>query len=504
MKSIYYLFFSSLFIFQAVFGQNNQTQEEVEKRSVQQYESGRVQKNVRFMPAPDEHETLFGAHLVRTSTLLATSCKDYSHSVKVLIYGPSIVGSSVFTEELETQIKSKFPYADITVENKAIGGFGLDRLVRTAWHDVYPAYPDLIVFHAYIGANHSEIERILSNIRRQTTAEIILMNHHLDADRATLYDHDFAYIRYLANKYDCEPVDISTGWLKYLADYNLDKNELLRDHVHQNRDGSWLMAHLIVRHLRYNPLFIGNWNQTVQTFFTAGAYDQGGIANPFSFSNERWAIVKGIPIGDSPKNTLKFTFFGNRIDMIAGFSDSTKLGSARIKIDNRPVSEIPGLYAVTRPSKGAGGWWPAIMRIDNSKPLIPETWTLRMDQVNADSTVYQFSVKGSKTGLDGSGNTAEPFTSKSGRVVIEPSDFMFKEVKQTFKTPTPVGFEIEWTVYPLFQEVYQSPVVKDRSKVYKTTLAQGLTNDYHTIEIIPVGDGEVPIEAFEVHRPPMK
>ena len=57
---------------------------------------------------------------------------------------------------------------------------------------------------------------------------------------------------------------------------------------------------------------------------------------------------------------------------------------------------------------------------------------------------------------------------------------------------------------PMFQSKYICPVLTDQSKVYKTTLVNGLQNGSHTLEIVPNGEGVVPIEALEVHRPSIR
>jgi hypothetical protein len=189
------------------------------------------------------------------------------------------------------------------------------------------------------------------------------------------------------------------------------------------------------------------------------------------------------------------------VDLIAGvISGDVRTGSARIYIDGKPVSSYPGLYTITRPSVLPKSWFPSILRIGYQAPLLEEGWTLRVEGVNADSTVIFFSVEGSKTGFDGAGHTDERFVSRSGRVIIDPDDFMFFKVK----TPVPVGFEVQWSVLPMYREVYRTPAVTDGSRVYKTTVVQGLANGRHTLEIIPCGDGAVPLEAIEVHRPPMR
>jgi hypothetical protein len=476
------------------------SQETAEMNALQQYEQTHPPRSHRPEPAPADREAFFGARVVRTATLLATSCRERRQPVRIIIYGQSIAGSQVLSEELDIRLRQKFPHADIHLENRSIGGFGGDRLLRTAVHDLYDARPDLIIFHVYGGEAHGELEQLFANLRRYTTAEVLLMNHHLDRSSKAIHETSFNYLRYIANKYHCELVDISTEWMRYLADHHLETADLLRDGVHLNRHGNRLAAQFIIRHLQYNSLFPNDWMNTVQTAFVRSAYDQGP-ADAFTFTGEPWKIISGVPAGDTPQSALRYTFHGNRADLIAGqLPDSLKTGSARIYIDGKPVSSHPGLYTITRPSMSPEFWFPAIMRIGYRKPLVEETWTLHVDRANTDSTVFYFSVKGSKTGFDGSGNTAEPFVSKSGRVVIDPSDYMFFKVK----APVPPGFEVHWSVLPLYLEVYRTPVITDRTKVEKTTVVQGLENGLHTLEIIPNGDGPVPVEAIEIHRPPLQ
>ena len=480
------------------------SQESAEQKALQKYEQEHPPRISKPMPAPAENEAFFGARLTRSATLLATSCKERRLPVKILIYGQSITGSRSFSEQISEYLKEKFPYADFTVENKSIGGFGGEQLLRTAVHDVYTNCPDLIIFHVYGGEKHGELEQLFTNIRKLTTADIILMNHHLSGNQKEVSATSYQYLRYIAAKYNCEQVDISTEWVKYLSDNNLKPTDLLRDNVHPNPNGNWLMAQLIGRHIRYNPLFPSLWLNTVQTCFASSAYEINGT-KALEFSGKPWNMVNGVPTGNSEKSGLKLTFYGNRVDVIAGqIQNEEKTGSARIRIDGKPVSDNHSLYAITRPSPGPGTWFPAIRRISHQNPLIVEDWILKIDKISSDSSVWFFSVNGSQTGYDGSGNSAAPFVSKSGRVVIDPYDYMFAQIKKTFKVTTPVGFEASWSVVPLFEDIYQSPEITDKTKVYKITLVQGLKNGPHTLELIPVGDGPVPVEAFEIHRPPMQ
>jgi hypothetical protein len=115
--------------------------------------------------------------------------------------------------------------------------------------------------------------------------------------------------------------------------------------------------------------------------------------------------------------------------------------------------------------------------------------------------VYTFKVVGSVTGEDGSGVSNAPFASRSGRVVIDPADIIFNKIKETFKTVTPVGYKVHWSVVPVFQDKYESPVVTEPYKVYKTTLVNNLPNGVHTLELVSDRKGELPIDYFEVHNP---
>mgnify|MGYP000768626478 FL=1 len=262
------------------------------------------------------------------------------------------------------------------------------------------------------------------------------------------------------------------------------------------------MAQLIGRHIQVNTLYPSDWYKMVRSYYVNTASDVNAD-NPIRFVGEPWKIENGVACGE--KGKLRLDFEGSRVDIVAGILPAgKKKGSARIFIDGKPVSQNKSLYTITRPSAGPGTWFPLVRRIEHKSALIPETWTLKVTAVNSDSTVWSFDVYGSKTGFDGSGTSDRSFVSKSGRVVIQMEDFMFAKIKAVFKNVTKPGFEATWKVEPLFVDIYKSPIIEDEKVVYKTTIVQGLTNSAHTLEIVPIGDGLVPIEAIEVHQPPLK
>jgi hypothetical protein len=469
-------------------------------------EPPKAQGNHFVVPPDDETaQALFGAHIQRAMTLLQTSSREKRFSVRILMYGQSIVGSDDFTRMMSDYLHQQFPNADIQFENRAIGGFEAPRLVRTAVHDLYPYYPDLVIFHVYGGQRTGEVERIISNIRRYTTADILLFNDHRQGT-SEIQESSIGFWKQLTQKYDCELVDVSAAWPAYLHKHALEPAQLLRDGVHPNLDGYTLMTYLIARHLRYNPVFPNNWQQMVRTYDARRPLDEGAN-DEIQVNGDGWSLGKEGILGESPHGKLQLDFDGNRVDLIAAHADAGhKLGTAKLLLDGKPPSENPDVYAITRPSSGPGTWFPAIMRISHTQPLIVEDWTLRITRISKDANSVAFEVAGSKTGPDGSGTNEKTFISNSGRVKIEPRDWLLAQIMTIFKqqTPPPVGFEIHWSVKPMFEDEYRAPGTPDMSKVYETTLFQLISNMHHSLVIIPNGDGAVPIESLQVYRPPLR
>jgi hypothetical protein len=458
-------------------------------------------------PAAEPDQAYFGQHIQRSMALLATSSKQRQWPVKVLIYGQSITGSTVLTRMIEAFLRQRYPFAALTLENRSIGGFGADRLVRTMEHDVLPFYPDLLIFHVYGGELTGDLEGIISNVRRYTTADIVIFNHHQNGDGKAELELGPKTIRYLAQKYDCELVDVTAQWPRYLEENHFVPSRMLRDNVHPNPDGLALLTTLIGRHLQFNPLSpSGSGMNTVRWYAAKRPLDEG-VADEIVFTGPAWKLDDRGAIGDSPGSGLRLQFEGNRVDAIeAHVKGGVAPGTAKILIDGKPPSQNPRLYALTLPSKGPETWFPCIRRVRSEALPLLEDWTLRITEINADASRIRFQVTGSKTGPDGDGVSWERFVSKSRRVVIESRDWMLADIMKIFKQTAPpaVGYEVKWSVLAQSADTYKPEKTGDAGKVYAITLAQGLTNAVHTIEIVPNGDGPVPIEALQVYRPPLK
>jgi hypothetical protein len=108
-------------------------------------------------------------------------------------------------------------------------------------------------------------------------------------------------------------------------------------------------------------------------------------------------------------------------------------------------------------------------------------------------------VTGSVTGEDGSGSYADnPFVSRSERVDIDQADWWLASLKNVSITN---GFKITWSVVPNFVDTYVPPHNPDPTIEQTTTLAQGLTNGRHTLELISSDGHPLPIKGIRVYHP---
>jgi len=430
-------------------------------------------------------------NLQRTMRLLAESTPEKRNTVRVLFYGQSITEQG-WWKIVADDLRARFPHANLVIENRALGGFASQLLVKTAEADLYPFQPDLLIFHVY-GA-HDKYEDIIRRVREQTCAEILIQTDHVtksadlteETDPAKVpiqsgkWDSFFNYnfLPLIARKYGAELCDQRTLWKRYLTDHALEPKALLKDNVHLNAHGEFLMAEVVKAHLRRDA-----------SFDPAPA--------------EAW--VKTLIVGKDVRwenGKLRLEFEGNRVDVVC------KAGSAApavMAIDGRKPSALPELYgftpAVTKPE---GKWpvkWPVVAPIGSEKALLIEDWTLDVKRVDpGNEKLLTFTLTGSKTGPDGEGRSDARFVSRSGRIVIAPEDWNASyALALAGIKPVPESFTVKWSVVPRFVDEFSSPGAIDPAVETTVTLAQGLANTRHTLEI--TGSADTPIIALRVYRP---
>jgi len=426
----------------------------------------------------------FGLGIQRTMTLLATSTPQHRNTVRVLFYGQSITEQE-WSRQVADWLRSTYPNANLDIANRAIGGHSSQLLWRTAEADLYPFQPDLLIFHVY--GSHLDYEKIIRNVLQRTTAEVLLQSDHITkpeelADPATQpvptmstwspWWNQIFLPDLVTRLHHVELLDQRVLWRQYLNENHLAPTQLLKDGVHLNDWGCYLMSHLVEQHLIYRPEAPKTWSGLVTDV------------------KPKWS-----------GNRLELNFTGNRIDLLPLESDAGK--KVRVLIDGRPPSTIPELYGVTRVSPWPNSSWPLILRTTAKNPLLLEDWTVNFQNVSADCKSFSFEVVGSKTGPDGEGKNDAPFASHSGRVVIEPEDWNLAYCKAVFKTPTPPDLKATWKVVPHFIDEPAFTELADKTLENTVTVAQGLTNGLHRL-VLEAEPGTKPrLKAIRVYRPPM-
>ena len=419
------------------------------------------------------------AYIQRTMKMLEESTAENPSHVRVLFYGQSITAQA-WTRIVQKRLEEKYPTVKFEFRNAAIGGYISSVLIRTADHDLYPWYPDLLFFHVY--GPMDKYEEIVRRVRERTSAEIVIWTSHLNSrsrekpnEINTSHDARAAEIRAVAPKYNCMLIDLREKWRKHLADHGLGVKDLLSDTVHLKPQGCELYATLISEELVRAPE-LGDNPQASGTITTipAGASE--------------------VTRGDDSSLTLRFT--GNRVVAV---SDGTGAASAKatVLLDGKPMNDVKELWAITRPSVGpARIWMPAINNIAFETPLVEEDWTLTcLPDSTPDGKKIHFRVQGSVTGDDGEGWNTERFVSRSQRAIIEPSDWRVAWTLGYRKATLPEGFQVTWRSYPLFTREYEP-----KSAGTHTLLVQGCANQPHTLTLIPKG-GALGIREFVVHAP---
>lgn len=439
----------------------------------------------------------YGANVQRAMTLMAASTPLKRNTVRVLFYGQSITYAD-WTRVVGERLRRRYPLTDFAIENRAVLGFSAEYLVKTAEADLYPFYPDLVVFHDY--GSPTDYEAIIRRVRERTTADILMATDHVapllgertdeETDPAKLIAprsplepaapwRNFVFLPGIAKKYDTGLADVRGLWKRYLADHRLKPSALLFDDLHLNAHGNYLMAEIITAQLRYRPeLPDDGWKDRVKTY-TVGP--EGDVT---------W---KG--------GRLVLPFEGNRVELVCGEGGATAPPAA-VRIDGKKPSAFPELYAHTRAEMvSAHSPAPPLLRVGAANPRVIETWTLRFTGPGPDRKGVTFKLSGSVTGDDGEGETGKRFLSKSGRVVIDPDDFFFGLGHQQPADASARPVVIRWSVVPLFADQFALPAARNPFGETVVTVAQGLPNGKHTLEL--TGTPDTPLAAIRVYRPPL-
>jgi len=356
-------------------------------------------------------------------------------------------------------------------------------------------------------------------MRKLTTAEVVAFTHHVMAqkgwDKGQTKDSDL--IMRLAASQGFESIDIRPNWKKYLQTTNAKESDFLKDGVHLNSAGEALWLKISLPHFKYHDDAKPYWEDWIKVYTPDG--------KPFTADAKQEYPAESILLAQP----LKFSFEGNRIDILADATVGQKLGTAKILIDGKVPSSFPELYYVTRGSRPPNFFQPMLRRAQIGKDPVVEKWTLTFNGISNTGEDFSYEAHGSVTGPDGKGNAKEKFVSNSGRLVIDPQWFIMQVLvgKISQGKPYPNGTTCTFEVRPNYMDVWkpEAPVASNNASALSSawngfgtvlaspigsgseqryTLASGLSNGPHTLEIIPNGDGELPVRAIVTHKPPVK
>lgn len=438
------------------------------------------------LPDASGDTSRWGEHIQRTMGLLATSTPENRKAVKILFYGQSIIGNQWHTL-VEQELRERYPYADLTVENLALGGYSAQYLVKTVELDVLQSQPDLVVFHVY--GDHIQYEQIIHIIRQRAAAEVMIMTDHWKRSdwkdgKLTTHSYDGFFDRFLpliAKKYACELVNVRGPWKTLLEQNGWKPDELLRDNVHLNDKGRAVMAQLALRQMLYRP--------ELETPYSKGLVKTLSVATKDAPGDLSW-------IG----NTLEFEFEGSRIDLLRQHAGGA---SCTVLIDGKAPSSIPELTVHSRTTSMAPPHeWPDGMKIGFNAIPPPQIWTLTIDSVDdAQKRAVSFHLEGSVTGPDGQGSNMMDFVSTSGQVTIGADDWGLKRKGPSFRDGMiRPGMKTRWQTIRLGDDLYFPTGQLERDRVVAHTLAAGLRNTTHTLKLISDGVPP-PITAIRIYRP---
>lgn len=439
----------------------------------------------RPLPQGNAWESNFGQGAQRTLRTLESSGPDHHPTVRILFYGQSITQQD-WWKAVAADLRARYPHADLQIENRALGGFASQLLKQTAHADLYPFYPDLLVFHVY--GSHVDYEEIIRETRRQTTAEILLQTDHVtsaadmdeqsDPSLVTMKEWNSwfpnAFVPGIAASYHAGVLGQRNLWKAYLKTNALKPSDLLKDDVHLNAHGCHLMGEIVKAHLVRRPAF------------DASIPANGTIREFVAGKDVSWH-----------EGVLEIPFEGNRVDILPGPQGG---GEVEVLLDGKPPSEFPALVGFNRTSAVPGTGWPAIRMVGHHSPLVPETWSARVSSISLDGKTFRFEVEGSVTGPDGAGDSSSTFVSRSGRVVIEPDAWSLDYAVAVFKKPLD-AFTIHWQAEPRFLD--RVVLTADRPGGEKSvTVAQGMENGPHVLVLRAKGAAAPVLRSIRVYSPP--
>ncbi len=194
-------------------------------------------------------------------------------------------------------------------------------------------------------------------------------------------------------------------------------------------------------------------------------------------------------------------FTGERIELLAaGPLD----GKVKVTIDGKTPQDLDGCWQTSRVSRLPNvPDWPAIKQVSVA-PSVHEadTWTVRVSHLSPAQDKFDFTLTSAKHGADGSGRADEPFTSRSGRVAIQPGDWTLAYAFDAAHSKgVPEGASFQWE--RKFVCTDQPALALPNGAVeQRHVLATGLANGPHRVAIALAPEAPA-VSEIRAYEPPL-
>jgi hypothetical protein len=436
--------------------------------------------------------------IARTLSIIRSATPTQPRVLRVLFYGQSI-SARAWTDPALARLREAYPNVIFDARNMALGGFDAVRLERNAERDLAEFTPDLIVFHVY--GDHRAYERIIQLFRSKTAADIIVQTDHVTTAVEPICAEgiqlrwspppgctghfrfkqakweDFmsrTWVPTMAAKYHLAMEPRRDRWDAYLKAHKLPIKALIADMPHPNERGWKLMAGLFT-----------SW------FETLVARSDGKV--PLTPT-----VTTIAP--PAPGTTQRYTFEGNRFELVAAGALNGKL---RVTVDGKAPQDLDGCWLTSRVSRLPNvPDWPALsqVRVDPSYHK-EDNWTATVTHLDPKQESFDFALTSRLAGPDGAGKASEPFTSPSGRIAIDPQDWILAYGVVKSGKGVPEGYQLHWSRYFMCGD--QAAVAFPRGGIEQRHLiATGLPNGRHEVEMTVAADAPK-IAEIRAYRPPL-
>jgi len=438
-----------------------------------------------------------GANMTLTVEKLKSGF-DPPRSLVIWAIGSSFTNGLGNGERLKALIRERFPEAPEIVYRKQAGCSTSYHFCRGwAQHLVMPDQPDVVLLYNFGKAE--ELEKLIVELRRRTTADILVGTLHWCQPHTeqwpnpdlTCSHQDIAAMRTMCQRYSVELVENRRELTEYMVANDLTIDDMLGDAVHETRFAADCTVQNIARH------FHASEHGREKTDSRERRVE---VASDAVKLEGDWTAAADGTARQATSGTLTLEFVGNRIELIGHAVAGG--GTAKVFIDGVPADRLPVFYvSYVQPGKDNALHPPMPPRdrgphrvdLGPMEKIVPQQWTITMTSDRGD---YQ--LVGSVTGDDGTGNAFEPLTSTSGQIFIDPA---FWRAANTNRTGDTFTFEV---YRPTTAEINFTLPSGEQPGKFRLALAENLANGTHVLKLIAAGDGPVVVEALDVFEPALR